>query len=61
MAIFGSFGHCLPNIFTAQCTLVQMRGLAIACGMWYCGTLENKSGNISETGKDRRKVTMDGL
>jgi len=25
------------------------------------GVLENKSGNISETHKDRGKVTMDGL
>jgi len=25
------------------------------------GVLENKSGNISETRKDRGKVTMDGL
>jgi len=26
-----------------------------------CWRVENKSGNIAETGKDRGKVTMDGL
>jgi len=30
-------------------------------GVGKSGVLENKSGNISETCKDRRKVTMDGL
>ena len=30
-------------------------------GVWKSGMLENKSGNISETRKDRGKVTMDDL
>jgi len=30
-------------------------------GQGKSGMLENKSGNISETRKDRGKVTMDGL
>jgi len=30
-------------------------------GVGESGMLENKSGNISETRKDRGKVTMDGL
>jgi len=36
-------------------------GETIEVGLGKSGVLEHKSGNISETRKDRGNVTMDGL
>jgi len=55
-----------PSLFVAQRSSTYSQGKMEKYGRdsrWggKSGMLEHKSGNISETGKDRGKVTMEGL
>jgi len=50
-----------PSLFVAQRPSVQGNIWGRLEVGWENGVLEHKSGNISETRKDRQKVTMGGL
>jgi len=56
-----------PSLFVAKKAIHLFPGEhreiwgRLEVGLGKSGVLENKSGNISETRKDRGKVTMDGL